>query len=65
VSGRVVYIRHPEGNQASASTDGNGIVEWRNLPIGVYTLWLDGRAGATQEATPGNSYTVLTFVDGR
>jgi uncharacterized surface anchored protein len=59
-----VYLRHPGagGIQVNARTDSSGLVSWGNLPMGTYTLWVDGMATAIQQASPGSPYTALTFV---
>jgi uncharacterized surface anchored protein len=59
-----VYLRYPGagGIQVNAKTDSSGFVSWSNLPMGVYTLWVDGMATAIQQASPGSPYTALTFV---
>jgi hypothetical protein len=58
-----VRIRYPDNRQYSARTASDGVVSWSGLPVGSYTVWVDGHADMTQAATPGNPFTLLTFVD--
>lgn len=58
-----VYIKYPgsDGRTYNAKTDSVGVVSWGSLPMGSYTLWVEGQS-ATQQAAPGSPYTALTFV---
>ncbi|HEY5505987.1 MAG TPA: hypothetical protein VIK83_00690 [Coriobacteriia bacterium] len=57
-----VCIRYPDSREFDKKTASDGVVTWTSLPVGSYTVWVDGHAGLAQPASPGSPFTLLTFI---